>query len=146
MNRHSQIADAVTAAINAAELGTFTAIRRARPNATREELESPIVQVIPSTFVCQSADRARTTAYYGIDVGIQQAVDPDNLAAFDALLDLLPAIRGLFELKRLSGDCALASWQSTETVPGAEAGYAAEHLSSKKVFTGVLRFTFMVTE
>ena len=145
MNRHSQIADAVTAAINTASLGAFVAVRRARPNATREELEAGVAQVIPSTFACQSADRARTTAYYGIDVGIQQALNPDNLPAFDALLDLMHAIRSLFELKRLPG-CSVAAWQTTETVPGAEAGYAVEHLNDKGTFTGVWRFTFMVTE
>ncbi|MBN2132870.1 MAG: hypothetical protein JW741_25450 [Sedimentisphaerales bacterium] len=145
MNRHSQIADAVTAAINAAALGAFVAVRKARPNATREELEFGVVQVVPSTFTCQAADRARTTAYYGVDVGVQQAIDPDNVPAFDALLDLIHAIRGLFGLKRLPG-CEVAAWQATETVPGAEAGYSPEHLDNKRVFTGVLRFTFMVTE
>lgn len=145
MNRHSQIADAVTAAINAASLGAFTAVRKAWPNATREELETGVVQVIPSTFTCQAADRSRTTAYYGIDVGVQQAIDPDNVPAFDAMLDLMHAIRGLFDLKRVPG-CEVAAWQTTESVPGAEAGYSPEHLDSKTVFTGIWRFTFMVTE
>jgi len=147
VSRHADIADAVVTAINDAALGSFTAVRKARPETEREAIETTAaVQVIPAALAVESADRGRVRAHYGVDVGIQKAVDPDDLAAFDVLWDLLPAIRALFELKRISGEGWSATWERTETVGGAEAGYAPEHLTSQRVFTGVLRFTFMVIE
>lgn len=146
MNRHCQIADAVVAAINAAALGSFTAVRKALPGVKREELDAIHVEVVPSTFTEEQADRARKRCNYGIDVGVQQEVDPDDKAAFDALHDLLMVnIRGLLNQPRLS-TLPVATWQRTETVGGAEAGYAPEHLDSQRVYTGVLRFTFQVIE
>jgi len=146
MNRHCQIADAVVAAINAAALGSFTAVRKALPGNKREDLAAIQVQVIPSTFSEEQADRARKRCNYGIDVGVQQEVDPDDNTAIDALHDLLMVdIRGLVNGPRLS-TLTVATWLKTETVGGAEAGYAPEHLESQRIYTGVLRFTFQVIE
>ncbi len=148
MNRHSQIADAVAAAINAAnpKLGDFTAVRLARPNVKREELDAIHVQVIPVAFAEEQADRSRKRCNYSVDVGVQQAVDADNLTAFDALHDLLMvSIRGLLNQPRLPGH-TVATWLRTETVGGAEAGFASEHLDTQGIYTGVLRFTYQVIE
>ena len=144
-NRHTEIADAVVAAINAAEIAPFGAVRKAKPGTKREELETVAVQVIPSTFAYESADRSRKRYHYGIDVGIQQAVEPDNLPDVDARHDWLPQICALFEMQRLPG-LTVAAWEKTETMAGAEAGYATEHFDTQRVFTGVLRFVFMVIE
>jgi hypothetical protein len=146
MNRHSQIADAVVTAINAASLGDFTAVRKLLPGVKREDLSTIQVQVIPSTFAEEQADRARKRCNYGVDVGVQQEVDPDDSAAFDVLQDLLMvSIRGLLNQPRLS-TLTVATWLRTETVGGAEAGFAPEHLESQRIYTGVLRFTFQVIE
>lgn len=146
MSRHTEIADAVAAAITALELEATTVARRARPFVTREQIEAGTqIQVIPSSFSSEAADRSRRRREYGVDVGLHRAVDPANNAAVDALINLLTVtIVNLFELKRLSN--LPATWLQTETVSGAEAGYATEHLDAQKAFTGVLRFTFLVIE
>ena len=146
MSRHCQIADAVAAAINAAVLGEFTAVRKMRPIVKLEDLKSTAVQVIPSTFTEEQADQRRKRCHYGVDVGVQKQVDPDDTDAFDALHDLLMvSIRGLLNKPRLS-TLPEATWLTTETVGGAEPGYATEHLESQRIYTGVLRFTFQVIE
>ena len=58
---------------------------------------------------------------------------------------LMVDIRGLINGPRLS-TLTVATWLKTETVGGAEAGYAPEHLESQRIYTGVLRFTFQVIE
>ncbi len=145
-NRHQQIADAVVAVINAAEpIAGVTAVRKSRPETDRATLTTATIQVICSTFSCEPADRTRKRYHYGIDVGVQQATDPDDLTTFSSQHDWLSTIRAMFEMQRLTG-LTIASWERTETVAGAEAGYAPEHLDMQRVFTGVLRFTFMVIE
>jgi len=145
VSRHAEIADAVVAAINAVSAGQFTAVRKARPKVNREKLDAAIVQVVPSTFACEGADRGRKRAHYGIDVGIQKAIDPDNLTAFDGMHDWLATIRAVFELQRLPG-LTVAVWERTETVAEGEAGYVTDHLDSLGIYTGILRFTFGVIE
>jgi hypothetical protein len=144
--RHLDIADAVVVALNDHAFSLpFTSVRKALPVARRENLAALLVTVIPSTFNTQIADRSRRLSMYGVDIGIQQAVDPDNLIAFDAMFELVEEINNLFAMKRLDGLQA-AIWEKVETVSGAEAGYAPEHLESLRLFTAVLRITWKVYE
>jgi len=147
-NAHIQIGDAIAAAIEDAALGV-TVSRVWRPTTVRDDLTGGVVQVVPAMFASAPSDRAKMREEYGVDVGLQQECDPDVIAEVDALHDKLHTIRGLFEPANhrlsLSGG-GVAIWQSTETVSGAEAGYAPEPLEAQRIFTGVLRFTFLVIQ
>ena len=146
MSRHLQIADAVVFALNGHSFSqALTAQRKALPILKREDASTLQVTVVPSTFRCEMADRARATTYYGVDVGVQKAVAAEDLAAFDALFGLLQEIHELFRMKRLEA-LPVAVWDSTETIKGAETGFAPEHLEKLRTFTGVLRMTFRVIE
>jgi len=143
MSTHTDIADAVVAAINDAELGEFTAERKMRAQVTREQAEAGIiVQVIPRRVVSSHVDRRHTQELYTIDVGIVRAVDPDDLTACGVLDDLAESIKHLLELQRLDGYPA-AVWQETEYLIGA--GYSEEHLDTQRTFLAVLRLVFLVS-
>lgn len=143
-NRHIQLADAVKNAINDAALG-FTAVRKWRPKTERDDLATGTIQVVPTGFASTMADRSKMREEYSVDVALQREVDPDDNDAVDALHDKLHDIRALFEGQRITG-LTVAVWQRTEMVAGAEAGFAPEHLEMLRVFTGVLRFVFLVIE
>lgn len=146
MSRHTEIADAVADAIRGLNVPEATVTRLARPYVTREQIEAAAqIQVIPSGLLSQAADRSRRRRQYSVDVGLHRAVNPENNAAVDEMLGWLMQIADLFELKRLAGIDGV-TWFQTETVSGAEAGYAPEHLDAQQAFTGVLRFTFLSIE
>ena len=146
MARHLDIADAVVTALNGEAFSiAFTAARAYAPVTKREDLADLHVWVLPATYETESADRARTRKIYGVDIAIQKAVDPDSNAACDALFELRQEIEDFFGMSRVPG-LAAASWQKTETVPGAEAGYAPQHLRELRIFTGLVRLTWKVIE
>ncbi|MBT9156655.1 MAG: hypothetical protein DDT37_01643 [Firmicutes bacterium] len=146
MSRHTEIADAVIRALNGRSFSlAFTAVRKSVPMWSREELSTLRVMVIPSTYSSEIQDRGRRTSLYSVDIAVQRAVDPASLSAVDALLDLLDEIDSFLSMKRLLGFQA-AMWTGVETVAGAEAMYAPEHLEGLRVFTGVLRVTWRMVE
>ena len=147
MSRHTDIADAVVAALNGHTFSLdFTAVRKYRPYLKREEMGDDLyVTVIPATYAAEPADRARRQRDFAIDVAVQQAVDPESLTACDALADLLEDIEELFSMRRLDGLPA-ATWLGVETLPGADAGYALEHLDEQRVYSGFLRMKWRVIE
>jgi hypothetical protein len=146
MARHLDVADAVVAAIDGHTFSqSLTVSRKVLPLKKLEGLDTVHVVVIPSTFSTETADRTRRATSYGIDIGIQKQIDPDSLAAFDAMFELFEETVSLFSMKRLDGLQA-ATWLGAETVPGAEAGYAWEDLATKHLFTSILRITWKVIE
>ena len=141
-----QIADAVTAALNAATLSqSFTAVRHYLPEFDLKEMETLHVSVVPAELDEEIADRTRDRAEYKIHVAIQKRVakqDPPGLdtAAIDALMQLVEEIDDLIRHKRLAG-YEEASWAKTENKPI----YDPKHLKEHGQFTSLLVFTFRVT-
>lgn len=146
MSRHLDVNDAVVAAMNDHAFSLqVAAVCKVLPLGRREDFDELVVSVMPSAFSIATASRQQKQARYSVDVAVQKAVDPDDLVAFDSLFALLEEITDLFIAKRLAA-LPLAFCVGVETVPGAEAGFAVEHLAELRVFTGVLRLTFSVIE
>ena len=141
-----QIADAVTAALNAATLSqSFTAVRHYLPEFDLKEMEALHVSVVPAELDEEMADRTRDRAEYKIHVAVQKRVakqDPPGLDthAIDALMQLVEEIDDLFRHKRLAG-YEQAHWAKTENKPI----YDPKHLKEHGQFTSLLVFTFRVT-
>ena len=141
-----QIADAVTAALNAAALSqSFTAVRHYLPEFDLKEMETLHVSVVPAELDEETADRTRDRAEYKIHVAVQKRVakqDPPGIdtAAIDALMQLVEEIDDLFRHKRLAG-YEQAHWAKTENKPI----YDPKHLKEHGQFTSLLVFTFRVT-
>jgi hypothetical protein len=141
-----QIADAVTAALNAATLSqSFTAVRHYLPEFDLKEMETLHVSVVPAELDEEMADRTRDRAEYKIHVAVQKRVakqDPPGIdtAAIDALMQLVEEIDDLFRHKRLAG-YEQAHWAKTENKPI----YDPKHLKEHGQFTSLLVFTFRVT-
>jgi hypothetical protein len=141
-----QIADAVTAALNAATLSQpFTAVRHYLPEFDLKEMETLHVSVVPAELDEETADRTRDRAEYKIHVAVQKRVakqDPPGIdtAAIDALMQLVEEIDDLFRHKRLAG-YEQAHWAKTENKPI----YDPKHLKEHGQFTSLLVFTFRVT-
>ena len=140
------IADAVTAALNAATLSqSFTAVRHYLPEFDLKEMETLHVSVVPAELDEETADRTRDRAEYKIHVAVQKRVakqDPPGLdtATIDALMQLVEEIDDLFRHNRLAG-YEQAHWAKTENKPI----YDPKHLKEHGQFTSLLVFTFRVT-
>ena len=140
-----EIADAVTAALNAATLSQpFTAVRHYLPEFDLKEMETLHVSVVPAELDEEIADRTRDRAEYKIHIAVQKRVakqDPPGLdtAAIDALMQLVEEIDDLFRHKRLAG-YEQAHWAKTENKPI----YDPKHLKEHGQFTSLLVFTFRV--
>jgi hypothetical protein len=146
VSRHLEIADAAVTALNGHTFSqVFTAERKALALRKREECASLVVSLTPSTYASEIASRSKRLKRFGVDVAVQKAVDPEIAAEFDPLADLLEEIDVFFAMERLPGLTA-AVWEKAETISGAEAGWAHEHLDKHQLFTGVLRVTWKVIE
>ena len=101
-----QIADAVTAALNAAALSQpITAARYYLPEFDLKEMKDLHVSVVPAELDEEIADRGRDRAEYKIHVAVQKRVgkqNPSGLdnAAIDALMQLVQEIDDLFRHNR----------------------------------------------
>lgn len=95
-----EIADAVVSALNAAALSQpFIASRVYLPKFERSALESLTVTVVPKGRGETIAARSNIADdSYEIDVAVQQAVDPTDIATIDGLMLLVQEIHDLFRL------------------------------------------------
>ena len=89
------------------------------------------------------AGHSRTSRTVTLDVCIQNAVNPQDINAVDVLMTLLEEIDAFLEFKELSA-MPNAQWMKSETIAGADAGYAPDHLEQYNCFTGVLRLTYRI--
>lgn len=138
MSRVTDIADAVVAALNAAEFALpFTAERRYRPVFGLAELETLRVSVVPASVEDDTATRGCTQEDPQIDVGVQQKVADTENETLDPLEDLAEAIADHFRQQRLPGHpTAICTKASRNPL------YVPEHLDTKKVFLAIVRLTF----
>ena len=137
-----QIADAVVALLNAGEFDLeFEAARRYVVDFKLQgELDELRVSVAVRDDDETGASRANRQHDYGIDVGVQQKVDPSNLEILDGLVAFVEAIHDHLaapENRRLPGLTeAVLSHIRTEPI------YAPDHLGERRVFTSVIRATY----
>jgi len=140
-----QLADAVTAALNAATLSqSFSAARYYLPEFDLKEMKDLHVSVVPAELDEEIADRGRDRAEYKIPVAVPKRVakqEPPGLdnAAIDALMQLVEEIDDLFRHKPLAG-YPEAHWTKTENKPI----YDPKHLQEHGQFTSLLALTFRV--
>lgn len=141
-----EVADAVTAALNAATLSqSFTAERLYVPvygkqDEDADEFAELQISVVPDSIrsLSTSLSRKADDFEYVIDVGIQQRVD-GTTAVLDALMLLAQEIMDLFRGKQIPNyPAALCTNAANSPI------YAPTHLAEQKVFTSVVSLTFKV--
>ena len=132
----ADIADAVVTDLN---LGAFsqalTAARAYRPAVELEQLKDLHVIVIPKATTREMVARNQAEHETQIDIGVQKRVDPSDNAACDALDSLCEEIASLFAGRVLGDNLAICTQVERKPL------YDPEHLSQKRVFTGVITIT-----
>lgn len=147
------VADAVTAAINAAEILTDGIVAERSYPEWDELLEDlgalhcDVVPVFPESVSLLNRGRIKTLA--SVDIGLrkrfeQKDFEPDRSriknSAIDPLVMLLESVALLLTGKRLTDDPSIA-WTGT-TVPMA---YSKRHLRENKQYLGIARIEFTIT-
>ena len=137
------IADAVAAELNAAELGTFseefTAQRRVLPKFELTDLKDLKVSVVPKGIEIEGATRSAQRCDISVDIGIQQKVGKDVDAEVERLCELVEQIAGYLAGRGLSA--AGMSGVAFLSIAN-EPIYSTEHLADDLVFTSVLTVTY----
>lgn len=141
MSLITDIADAVTAELNMAPIGTFslgfTAVRRVLPAFDLSELAELQVTVVPKAMAINGATRSACQYDLTVDIGVQKKLSKDldvDVAALGTLVDQIADY-----LRRRQLDSApFATWVSMANEPV----YAPEHLAEQRVFTSILIVTY----
>lgn len=146
MSLVTQIADAVTAELNAAPSGTFdpafTAQRKVLPVHELKDLAELKVTVVPKAVQITGSTRSASQYDITVDIGIQRKLSPapgsndmdTEVDTLGALVDQIADYLRQRPLAALPG----ASWVSIANEPV----YAPEHLLEQRVFTSVLTVTY----
>lgn len=134
-----QVADAVTAQINAAELSReVTAERLYVPNFDLADLKTMRVSVVPRELLIESLDRSSNRYNAKIDVAVQQKFSTGSHAEIDPLVDLVEEIVDLFRMKRLpsmpEARCIAVEMPVI---------YSPEMWDQDRTFTSLMTLTFM---
>ena len=143
MSLITEIADAVTAELNAAAPGTFTqsftAVRKVLPFYELQDLAGLKVTVVPKAVEITGSTRSNSQYDFSIDIGIQKKLgSPSALEAeVESLGAVVDQIAEYLRRRPLPG-APFAAWVSTINDPV----YAPEHLLEKRVFTSVLTLTY----
>jgi hypothetical protein len=135
-----QIADSVTAQLNAAALSKpFTAKRLYVPSFDLEDMKELRVSVVPRELVIGGLDRTTNRYEVRIDVAVQQKFSKGDNTEIDPLVGLLEEIADLFRLRRL------------DSLPKARCigvehpvVYSLEHWEQLRQFTSLMTFTFQL--
>ena len=145
MSVQTTIAEAVKDLLNGNAFSqSFTAVRCYRPQAKREELATLHVMVAPGPMASSIATRGKNADRLAVEIGVLKAVaTPDDLTALDGLSGLVEEIDLFLRRQNLATD-PRATWDGSETIDGAEAGFSKEFLDQQHVFLSVLRVTYLV--
>jgi len=145
MPLQADIADAVVTGLNGHKFSQkFTAVRCYRPQARREDLGTLHVLVAPGPVSSGVATRGKNADRLAVEIGVLKAVaTPDDLTALDGLASLVEEI-DLFLRRQNLATQPRATWEGSETIDGAEAGFSKEFLDQQHVFLSVLRVTYLV--
>ena len=143
MSLITEIADAVTAELNAAPPGTitqsFTAVRKVLPFYELQDLAGLKVTVVPKAVEITGSTRSASQHDFTIDIGIQKKLGSPNAleAEVESLGAVVDQIAEYLRQRKLTA-APFAVWVSTINDPV----YAPEHLLEKRVFTSVLTLTY----
>lgn len=138
MNPLIQLADAVAAHINNASLSRPVCAERCyQPTFAMADLQTLHVSVVPKSLSIMLADRATDVFELAVDVGVQQAINPDAPGELDGLMSLMDEIIYALRGQVLAG-YPIATWVGITNEPV----FAPEHLEQKRVFTSVLTVTY----
>jgi len=134
----TEVADAVTASLNAGEFSQeFTAERLHQPSFDLSDLQTLRVSIVPKSVTITNATRQHSYFDCAIDVGVQKKVSDDG--EVDALLDLAQEIADHMRMKRLA-DYPQAGWLAISHQPVV----ASEHLDQNRQLTSILTVTYRV--
>jgi len=134
------VADAVVTSLNAGTFSQpFTAQRKYVPAVDLADLATLHVTVVPRAVAITTATRDSSYFDCTVDVGIQQKVDPDQVAELDALVNLAEELVDHLRLRRLDSYPG-AVWMSITHEPV----FAPEHLDQERAFTSVISVTYRV--
>jgi hypothetical protein len=143
-----EIADAVAAELNAAELSMpFVAERRYVPRfklrrnqpgegAGLPDLDTLRVSVVPRELSAVTLTRRSHDFDYLIDVAVQKRLEDDEPATVDPYMQLTEEVLDLFRGGTLPGLDAKCVAVTNEPI------YAPEHLNDSNVFTSLVTLTF----
>lgn len=135
-----QIADSVTAQINAAALSQpLQAERLYVPNFDLEEMNQLRVSVVPRELTILALDRTSSKYNTRIDIAVQRKFDSGSNAEIDPLVALVEEIADLFRLKRLDSMPEARCVQVEHPVI-----YSHEHWEQYRQFTSLLTLTFQL--
>lgn len=142
MSELTDIADAVVAALNDAELSQpFTAVRRYVPKVDLEVLQAIDVTVVAAGVSRTIETRGSLRKEYRVDVGVRKKVDPADTDDCDPLMTLVEEIAELFIGSAL-GNYTTAI--CTEALCPDEPPYNLDHMVELRQFTRVVQLTFRV--
>lgn len=152
-SRAVQVADAITAAINAAEWALPFRAERSYADWDDEltELNRLRVDVVPKFDPSLDLDTRATNGWeLAVDIGVRKRFDIDQqnqvegrikLAEIDKLVELVETLAEMFIPDRFTAlDSIGAVWMNT-TIP---ALYVRDHLRINSQFTGFVRHTFIL--
>lgn len=135
------IADAVTAELNAAPAGTFdpaiAAVRRVLPEFDLADLAELKVSVVPKAVEISGSTRSVSQFDCQIDIGVQMKLGKDLDTEVAALCGLMDGIAGYLRRRPLAA-APHAVWVRTQNDPV----YAPDHLAEQRTFTSVLTVTY----
>lgn len=135
------IADAVTAELNAAPADTFdptiAAVRRVLPEFELADLAELKVSVVPKSVVITGSTRAASQYEIAVDIGVQKKLGKDLDGEVAVLGTLMDQIADYLRRRPLSA-APFAAWVGIANEPV----YAPEHLAEQRVFTSVLTVTY----
>jgi hypothetical protein len=134
------IADAVVASLNGATFSqAVSAERKYVPAVDLADLADLHVTVVPRAVAITTATRDSSYFDCSVDVGIQQKVNPDDVAELDALVNLTQEVVDHLRMRRLES-MPYAAWMSIANDPV----FAPEHLDQERAFTSVVSVTYRV--
>lgn len=133
-----QVADSVTAQLNAAEFDfEFVAERMYVPNFDLEDMKELRVTVVPRDVELFPHDRAHNKYHCRVDVAVQKKFSKGTNEEIDPLVDLVEKIADEFRLKRLDSFQAARCVKAEHSVL-----YSSEHWEQLRQFTSLLTLTF----
>ena len=133
-----QVADSVTAQLNAAEFDfDFVAERMYVPNFDLEDMKELRVTVVPRDVELFPHDRAHNKYHCRVDVAVQKKFSKGTNEEIDPLVDLVEKITDEFRLKRLVSFPAARCVKAEHAVL-----YSSEHWEQLRQFTSLLTLTF----
>lgn len=137
---------AVAAHIAAAELpGVPAPVVSYHPLVKLTDLTTPVLQVLPAARVTETETRSEDADRWSVLVVLRQKLAKDkldDLTAIDAVLALGESVWDALRRGHLRVGSTRFVWQSSETVRGADAGYAPEHYETLGVVSCIYRVTY----